>query len=87
MECANRLISTVSAVHPETEINRLGHRFSIDFLFGNHKHLAKVPRLFEIFKIHRLVWIFGCFECVSSSFCLKLLLMLHVTNAFLKSHE
>jgi hypothetical protein len=23
--------------------------------------------LLKIFKIHRLVWIFGCFECVSSN--------------------
>ncbi len=33
----------------------------------------------EIFKIHRLVWIFlwifGCFECVLSVFCLKLLII------------
>jgi hypothetical protein len=37
----------------------------------------------EILKIHRLVWIFlrtfGCFECVSSMFCLKL--FLNFTNA------
>jgi hypothetical protein len=41
----------------------------------------------EIFNIHGLVWIFlrifGCFECVSSLFCLKLLLILNLTNAVL----
>jgi hypothetical protein len=41
----------------------------------------------EIFKIHRLVWISqwicGRFECVSSTFCLKLLLILNITNAVL----
>ncbi len=53
------------------KIHRLNYRFSIEFLvFGNHKHLAKVSRLWcadfslEIFNIHWLVWIFlwifGC---------------------------
>jgi hypothetical protein len=41
----------------------------------------------EILKIRRLVrifqWIFDCFECVSSVFCLKLLLIVNFTNTFL----
>jgi hypothetical protein len=40
----------------------------------------------EIFKIHRLVWIFlwifGCFECVSTMFCIKLLLILNLKSLF-----
>jgi hypothetical protein len=40
-----------------------------------------------VFKIHRLVWIFlwifGCFECVSSMFSLMLLLILNFTNPVL----
>jgi hypothetical protein len=44
----------------------------------------------EVVKIHWLVWIFlllfGCFECVSSMFCFKLLpvLILNFTNAVIK---
>ncbi len=46
----------------------------------------------EIFKIHRLVWtfkwIFRFFECVSSIFCLKLLLILNFTDAvFFIKHD
>jgi hypothetical protein len=62
------------------------------FSSGNHKHLAKVSRLLvhgfflDLFKIHTLVWIFlwifVFFVCVSSMFCLKLLLVLNFTNAF-----
>ncbi len=41
----------------------------------------------EILEIYRLVcillWVFGCFECVSSMFCLKLLLILNFTNTVL----
>jgi hypothetical protein len=40
-----------------------------------------------ILEIYRLVcillWVFGCFECVSSMFCLKLLLILNFTNTVL----
>jgi hypothetical protein len=47
------------------KIHWLGYRFSrVWFPFGNNKHSAKVSRrlvrgfvFFEIFKIHRLVWI------------------------------
>jgi hypothetical protein len=52
------------------------------FLLENHIDLGKKSRDFwlanfflEIFKIHRLVWIFlwifDCFESVSSMFCFK----------------
>jgi hypothetical protein len=54
----------------------------MDFLYANHKDLAKVSRLLvrglfsEILKIHRLVWIFiwifGYFKSVSSMFRSKL---------------
>jgi hypothetical protein len=79
------------------KIQRLGYRFSIDFfihtlgydfLFANHKHLAKVLRLLVCgfsywdFKI-QILCIFGYFECVSSMFCTKLLLILTFTNAVL----
>ncbi len=41
----------------------------------------------EISEIHKLVWIspwiFGCFECVPSMCCLKVLLILNFTNAVL----
>ena len=42
----------------------------------------------KIFKIHRLVWIFlwifGSYECVSSIFCLRLLLILSLQTLFYK---
>ncbi len=50
--------------------------------------ITKIHRFFSWdFKIRRLVWtflwIFGCFECVSSMFCLRLLLILNLTNTVL----
>jgi hypothetical protein len=45
------------------------------FLFGNKIHLAK-DFFLEIFKIYRMVWIFlwifGCFESISSKYNKKL---------------
>jgi len=43
------------------------------------------PDIFlEIFKIYRLIWIFlcifGCFDSSSSMFCLRLLIILNLTN-------
>ncbi len=52
---------------------------SQDFWFANF--------FLEIFKIHRLVWIFlcifSCFESVSTMFCFELLLILNLTNLWM----
>jgi hypothetical protein len=68
------------------------HTLGYSFLLWIHKHLAKVSRLlvrrFLFLKFLRFIgWcrfsygFFSCFECVSSMFCLKLLLILNFTNA------
>ncbi len=47
------------------------------FLFGDFWF---ADCFLENYKIHRLVWIFGYFECVTSMFCLMLLQILNFTN-------
>ncbi len=56
------------------KFHRLGYRFSIDFQILSLETLDLRIFFLEIFKIPRLVWIFlwifDCFEWVSSMFCL-----------------
>jgi hypothetical protein len=74
--------------NPKLGFRLLNTNLRVWFSFGISKHLVK-PRDFwianffpKIFKIHRLVWIFNCFECVSSMFRLKnYILILNFTNA------
>jgi hypothetical protein len=65
-------------MHFLLEITKIWQKFQ-DFWFANFSP--------QIIKIHKLVWIFlwifGCFESVSSIFCLKLLLILNVKNGVL----
>ncbi len=71
------------------KIHRLGYRFSMVFfleianIWQKSQDFWLADFFLEIFKIHKLVWIFCCFKCVSSMFCLKLLLILNFTNAVL----
>jgi hypothetical protein len=55
----------------------------MDLLVGNHKDVVKASRLLVrgFFFLEIFLWMFGCFESVSSMFCLKLLLILNLTNA------
>jgi hypothetical protein len=52
---------------------------NVDFWFaGFFLKILEIYRLICIF-----LWVFGCFECVSSMFCLKLLPILNFTNTVL----
>jgi hypothetical protein len=59
------------------KIHRLDYRFSKVFFLKSQTFWQKSQDFWfadfflAIFKIHKLVWIFGCFECVSSMFCLN----------------
>ncbi len=61
----------------------------IDFLYIFKSIPYKVWNFSWDFKIHRLIWIFlwifGCFDCVSSMFSLKLLFILNFTNDVLSN--
>ncbi len=58
----------------------------MDFFIGNHKNFTKSQDFWfaDFFlEILKILWIFGCFESVSSRFYFKLLLILNLTNAVL----
>jgi hypothetical protein len=54
--------------------------FKITNIWQKSQDFWSADFFLEIFKVIRLEVIFGCFECVSSIICSKLLLILNFTN-------